>query len=335
MTDHTKSPPLISIVVPVYNEAETIPLLQQRLNQLAIDGRYTFEFVYIDDGSHDETAQLLISMERRDPRIRTVTFSRNFGKEAAITAGLKVSRGAAVVLIDADLQDPPECILDMLQAWRGGFDIVNMRRRRRYGEPWHRRLAAWLFYRGLNALADESIPEDIGDFRLLSRAAVDALNNVPERNRYMKGLFAWIGFNTTTLTYDRAPRSAGQSKWSYGQLFGLAIDAITSFSVAPLRIVTLSGALTALASIAVGAVIILKTLLLGEVVRGYTSLVTLITFTGGIQLFAIGIIGEYIGKVYLETKKRPLYILHHASDKTEQYNQKTTWSSLAANDRQL
>ena len=226
-----------------------------------------------------------------------------------MSAGLRLARGSAVILIDADLQDPPELIAEMVQAWQKGADVVNMRRRSRQGETWLKKVSAHGFYRVINWLSEVPIPEDVGDFRLLSRRAVDALNQLPERNRFMKGLFAWIGYTQVTLDYDRHARAAGQTKWPYLKLFHFAVEGITGFSVVPLRLASYAGFLTALGAFIYALVFLVKTLTVGEPVKGFPTLILTILLLGGLQLMAMGIIGEYLGRLFMESKRRPLYLL--------------------------
>lgn len=303
------TPPVISVIVPFYNERQVLPLCLDRLEKVLQAQGERFEVVFVDDGSDDGGDQYLIAEGRTRPWLQLVRLSRNFGKEAALTAGLDYAVGRAVVLLDADLQDPPECIPEMLARWREGADVVLMQRRDRAGESWCKRASAYLYYRLLRRLARVPIPTDSGDFRLMSRRAVEAVRRLDERNRYMKGLFAWVGLPTVVCEYHRAPRPAGNSKWSYPRLLGLALEGITSFSVAPLRWATLAGVVAALSGGGYGAVIVVKALLFGEAVQGYPSLVALITFLGGLQLLTIGLVGEYVGKTYLEAKRRPIYLV--------------------------
>jgi glycosyltransferase involved in cell wall biosynthesis len=268
-----------------------------------------FEVLYVDDGSTDHTRELLELASERDARVGFIRLSRNFGKEAAVSAGFAASRGAATVVIDGDLQDPPELIPSMLAAWRGGADVVNMRRRARAGESWLKRATAFAFYRVMNRLSDVPIPVDTGDYRLLSRRAVDAINALPERSRMMKGLFAWIGFSQATIDYDREPRAAGRSKWRYWKLWNLAIEGITGFSVAPLKVATYVGFATALSAFAFAAFMLVKTLALGDPVPGFPTLIVVISFLGGLQLMAIGVLGEYLARLFVESKGRPLYLV--------------------------
>jgi glycosyltransferase involved in cell wall biosynthesis len=301
--------PTLSVVVPVRNEEAVLPALHRRLMHSIAPTSGGFEVLYVDDGSTDHTRELLELASERDPRVGFIRLSRNFGKEAAVSAGLAAARGAATVVIDGDLQDPPELIPSMLAAWRGGADVVNMRRRARAGESWLKRATAFAFYRVMNRLSDVPIPVDTGDYRLLSRRALDAIKALPERSRMMKGLFAWIGFNQATIDYDREPRAAGRSKWRYWKLWNLAIEGITGFSVAPLKVATYVGFATALSAFAFAAFMLVKTLALGDPVPGFPTLIVVISFLGGLQLMAIGVLGEYLARLFVESKGRPLYLV--------------------------
>lgn len=305
----TENTPALSCVIPLYNEAETIQLSLDRLHAVLDPLGHSFELVFVDDGSKDNSAGLLISAAEKDATIRLVQLSRNFGKEAALTAGLDYARGDAVIIMDADLQDPPELIPEMLEHWQAGADVVLMQRRTREGETWLKKASAHLYYRLLRRLSQCDIPTDTGDFRLMSRRAVEALKQLSERNRYMKGLFAWIGMPTVVLLYDRHPRAAGQTKWGYFGLIQLAIQGITSFSIAPLRLATTSGLIAASLGALFGLWIVIKALVLDSAPPGYPSLIAIITFLGGIQLLSIGIVGEYVGRTYIESKQRPNYLV--------------------------
>ncbi|MFV9474423.1 glycosyltransferase family 2 protein [Advenella sp. RU8] len=300
---------VLSIVIPVYNERQMLPLLFPRLASILDPLGVTYELVMVDDGSRDGSGNFLAERAVRDEHLKLVRLSRNFGKEAALSAGLAYAGGQAIIIMDADLQDPPELIPQMLQAWKEGADVVTMKRRSREGETWFKKFSAHGFYRLLNRISDVDIPEDTGDFRLLSRKAVNAMSQLGERNRYMKGLFAWIGLPTKVIEYDRQPRAAGASKWDYPGLMGLAFEGITSFSVAPLRLTMVAGILTALMGILFALWIVAKTMMLGEPVQGYPSLISMITFLGGVQLISIGLLGEYVGKTYFEAKQRPVYLI--------------------------
>lgn len=299
----------LSVVVPVFNEQQALPLLHRRLLTALETCGERFEIVYVDDGSTDRTAEVLAQLRRVCPRVSVMRFSRNFGKEQAVTAGLQLARGDAVIVMDADLQHPPELIASMLAAWRGGVDVVNMRRIDRSTDSWLRRHAARAFYALLNRLSDTLIPPDVGDFRLFSRRAVDAINQLPERNRFMKGLFAWIGFRQTTLDFDYGKRAAGASKWRIRQLFHLAVEGMTAFSVLPLKLASYVGLASALLAFGYGLFFLVKTMVLGDAVAGFPTLIVVILMLGGMQLLAIGVLGEYLGRLSIESKRRPLFIV--------------------------
>lgn len=303
------APCALSIIVPAYNEEVVLPIFHSRLVAALAGVEGGWEIVYVNDGSKDGTLRVLKELQQADPATGVAALSRNFGKEAAMSAGLKLARGSAVILIDSDLQDPPELIPEMVQAWRQGADVVNMRRRSRQGETWFKKASAHGFYRFINWLSEVPIPEDVGDFRLLSRRAVDALNQLPERNRFMKGLFAWIGYKQVTIEYDRHARAAGETKWPYFKLFNFAIEGITGFSVVPLRLASYAGFLTALFAFIYALVLLVKILTIGESVKGFPTLILTILILGGLQLMAMGIIGEYLGRLFMESKRRPLYLL--------------------------
>jgi glycosyltransferase involved in cell wall biosynthesis len=273
-----------------------------------------WEVVYVNDGSRDATLARLLALQARWPgHVAVVNLSRNFGKEIALTAGLDHARGReAVVVIDADLQDPPEVIPALVAAWRtgDGVDIAYAQRRRRDGETWLKKATAAAFYRLMQRIGGRvELPRDTGDFRLMSRRAVDALLRLREQHRFMKGLFAWIGFPAVAVPYDRAPRAAGTSKWNYWRLWNLSLEGITSFTVGPLKVATYLGLATAVFAALYGAVIVMRTLLFGNPVAGYPSLMAVVLFLGGVQLMTLGIIGEYLGRVFNETKGRPLYLV--------------------------
>lgn len=305
----SKATPQLSVLVPVYNERDVLPMLYERLtcvlNPLGID----YEIVLVDDGSKDGSGAAMVDLAALKPFIKVVRLSRNFGKEAALTAGLHHVSGEAVIIMDADLQDPPELIPSMLEAWQEGYDVVTMRRTQREGETWFKRFSAHRFYRLLNSVSDVDIPVDTGDFRLMSRKAIDAINQLGERNRYMKGLFAWIGLPTKVIEYKRHARAAGMTKWNYTGLTRLAFEGITSFSIAPLRLTMAAGVLTALIGLIFALWIVVKTTILGETVAGYPSLISIITMLGGVQLISVGLLGEYVGKTYFEAKQRPIFLV--------------------------
>ncbi len=303
---------MLSVIVPAYNEEEVLPIFHQRL-VAALNGvtelQGSFEVVYVNDGSKDGTLRILQELAMHDASIGVANLSRNFGKEAAMSAGLKLARGAAVILIDADLQDPPELIGEMVRTWQLGADVVNMKRVSRDGETWFKKASAAWFYKVINWLSEVHIPENVGDFRLLSRRAVDALNQLPESNRFMKGLFAWIGYKQVLVEYARHPRAAGQTKWPYIKLLNFAVEGITGFSVVPLRLASYAGFLTAFAAFVYALFLLVKTLTIGDSVKGFPTLILTILILGGLQLMAMGIIGEYLGRLFKESKRRPLFLL--------------------------
>lgn len=299
----------LSVVVPVYNEQEVLPEFHRRLAAVLDGIPGASEIVYVNDGSSDAGMALLAGLHRSDPRVAVIDLSRNFGKEIAMTAGLDHAGGDAVVVIDADLQDPPEMIPAMVRAWQDGHDVVLMRRRSRAQESWLKKATARAFYRAMGRMGTIDIPEDVGDFRLLSARAVAALRRFPERSRFMKGLFAWIGFPCTEIEYDRDGRHAGETKWNYWRLWNFALEGITSFSVVPLKIASYMGFLVALVAFARGGYFIVKTLVYGDPVPGFPTLVVLVLFLGGLQLMALGVIGEYLARMFIEVKQRPLYFV--------------------------
>lgn len=300
----------LTLIVPVFNERESLPEFHNRtravLDGLPLDA----DILYVDDGSSDGSAEWLQALLEKEPRAALLQLSRNFGKEAAMSAGLDHAASAdAVVIIDADLQDPPELIPTLLEHWRAGYDVVYATRESREGERWFKRQSAALFYRLMDRLSDVPIPRDTGDYRLLSRRAVEALSRLREQHRYMKGLFAWIGYPQKAVPYARQSRASGRSKWSYWRLWNLALEGITSFSAAPLKLATLLGMVTSIAAFSYGLFFLLRTLFLGNPVPGYPSLIVIMLFLGGVQLVCLGIIGEYLARTYNESKARQLYFV--------------------------
>ena len=300
-------PALLSIVCPAYNEESNLRGFAIAIEAAMRVFGQNYEIVFVNDGSSDGTLDLMRRLREKDARIAIVDLSRNFGKEIATTAGLDQAKGDAVVVIDADLQDPPEIIGAMIEGWREGYDVVYARRRERRGDGPVKRLTAALFYKLIHGLGDVAIPENVGDFRLMSRKAVNAVCALREHHRFMKGIFAWVGFPSKEVVYDRAPRASGESKWNYGRLWNLSIEGITSSTLAPLKMSTYVGFATAFAAFLAGAFFIVKTLFFGDPVPGFPTLIVVVLFLGGIQLTAIGVIGEYLGRVFNETKARPLY----------------------------
>jgi glycosyltransferase involved in cell wall biosynthesis len=301
--------PVVSVIVPFHNEQANIGPLHLRLRRVLDSTGLSWELICVNDGSEDGTLPGLIRLAGHDPRVRVYDLSRNFGKEAALTAGLDQARGRVAIPIDADLQDPPELIPDLIAKWRQGFDVVNAVRQAREDEGWLKRVSAHWFYRVINRLSAIEIPRDTGDFRLISRAALDALRRMPERRRFMKGMFVWVGFPTASVVYRRAGRQAGRSSWNYWRLWNFALEGITSFSEVPLRAASYIGVAVALPSLLYALFLIGRTLIMGNRVSGYPSLMVAILFLGGVQLTALGVIGEYIGRIYEETKQRPVYII--------------------------
>jgi glycosyltransferase involved in cell wall biosynthesis len=303
------SMPRLTVVVPAYNEAAVLETFHERLSrvldELPIDG----DVLYVDDGSADGTWAVIESLASRDPRAGALKLSRNFGKEAAMTAGLDEADADAVVVIDADLQDPPELIPALVEQWRAGYDVVYATRSARAGETGFKRFTSAAFYRAMEKLSDTPVPRDTGDFRLLSRRALEALRQLRERQRFMKGLFAWIGYRQIAVHYQRDPRHAGRTKWNYWRLTQLAVEGITSFSTAPLRLATWTGLGASCLAFVYGLWVLTKALLYGDPVRGYPTLMLVILFLGGVQLLALGVIGEYLGRNYAESKQRPLYFV--------------------------
>lgn len=299
----------LTILVPVFNEAETLPAFHRRLATVLDGLDLAADLLYVDDGSTDASRAAIAALREQDARVALLALSRNFGKEIAMAAGLDHAKGDAVVIIDADLQDPPELIPQLVAKWHEGYDVVYATRTDRDGESWLKKATAHAFYRVIHHAATFEIPRDTGDFRLLSRRAVEALRRLPEQHRFMKGLFTWIGFRQTGIPYHREPRHAGQTKWNYWRLWNFALEGITSFTTAPLRLATYLGFLIALLAFAYGLWIVLGTLLHGNPVAGYPSLMAVVLFLGGIQLLFIGILGEYIGRMFDESKRRPLYLI--------------------------
>jgi glycosyltransferase involved in cell wall biosynthesis len=302
----------LSVVVPLYNEELNIDYLFERLVTVLSRLNMKYEIICVNDGSKDNTLERLIEYHHQNSEIKVVNLSRNYGKEIALSAGLDYANGNAVVPIDADLQDPPELIAELVEKWREGYDVVYATRRSREGESWVKRFTANVFYRTLDSISSVPIPRDTGDFRLLDRRVVDALKQMPERNRFMKGLFAWVGFKQTSVLYDRPSRYKGETTWNYWQLWNLAIDGFTSFSFIPLKVWSYIGLLVAMPSFFYATFLVIRTLIFGVDFPGYASIMVAILFLGGVQLVSLGIIGEYIGRVYEEVKRRPLYLVRES-----------------------
>jgi len=313
MTQEISGPvPEISLVVPFYNEADGVEPFFKETLEVLIKEKLDYEVICVNDGSTDLTMAALLRERKRNKRIRILLLSRNFGKEVALTAGLDHARGKAVIPMDSDLQDPPRLIPHLIAKWRDGYEVVTARRAERLSDSWMKRNSAKAFYWLFNAISDTRIPENTGDFRLLDREVVEALRQLPERDRFMKGLFAWVGYRTTEVTFDRPARQAGLTKWSFRKLFNFAIGGVTAFSNFPLRLFNYIGLTVAGFSFLYALFLIVTTLLLGRDVPGYASIMVVMLFLGGIQLIGIGVVGEYVGRIFLESKKRPLYLVHRS-----------------------
>lgn len=315
MTTHKK----ISILIPAYNEQEVLRHLYERLSKLAGETTdYNFEFLFVNDGSRDKTLEIIKDYAAKDARVAYVNLSRNFGKETAMIAGLDHVTGDATVIIDADLQDPPELIPKMIEFWEQGYDDVYARRNSRAGETWFKKTTSAAFYKILQKSTRIPIQQDTGDFRLLDRRCVEALRQIRETQRYTKGMFSWIGYKKKEITYDRDPRLAGETKWNYLKLLDLAIEGVVSFTTSPLRWSTIMGIIVSFFAFAYLLYLVIRTLFFGTDLAGYPSMMAVILFLGGVQLLSLGVIGEYIARIFTETKQRPLYFVeeyHESSPK--------------------
>ncbi|HEY9086963.1 MAG TPA: glycosyltransferase family 2 protein [Anaerolineaceae bacterium] len=307
--------PVFTVIAPIFNEKENLPVLYKRISDVMNSTNEAWELVLVDDGSRDGSTDIIRALAEQDPRVRPVIFARNFGHQIAVTAGLDYSRGQAVVIIDADLQDPPELILEMIEKWREGYEVVYAVRAQREGETWFKLFTASLFYRMIYRITDVKIPLDTGDFRLMDRKVVNVMNSMRERHRFLRGMSSWVGFKQTGVSYNRAARQAGETKYPFRKMFKLALNAVTGFSYFPLQLATYMGFISAaLAIIAIPVVIILRVTgapdarpLLGQA----TTLIAVL-FLGGTQMISLGILGEYIGRIYDEVKGRPLYVVSQA-----------------------
>jgi len=304
-----KNAPFISIVAPCYNEEDVIDIFLEKIIPILEQLKKSYEIVFVNDGSRDNTLEILKAKAKEYKSVRVISLSRNFGKEAALSAGLDMAKGEVVVPIDVDLQDPPELILNFVKKYQEGYDVVVGKRVDRTTDTPAKRLSAELFYKMHNKISEIEIPHNVGDYRLMSRRVVEELKKLPETQRFMKGIFAWLGFKTAVIEYKREERAAGDTSFNGWKLWNFALDGITSFSTAPLRIWLYIGMVLAFVSFLYGSWIVLKTLIFGVDSPGYASMITVILFLGGIQLMGIGILGEYIGRIYLESKNRPVYII--------------------------
>lgn len=309
---------LVTILVPAYNEQEVLHLLYDRLKNIMDDNiNYNFEILFVNDGSKDNTLNIIQELRENDRRVCYVNLSRNYGKETAMMAGLDYSKGDCVIILDADLQDPPELIPEMLKYWEEGFDDVYAKRRSRKGESFLKKFTSKMYYALLQLVTKIEIQKDTGDFRLLDRRCVEALKQIRESQRYTKGLFSWIGYNKKEILFDRDPRAAGKTKWNYGKLINLSIDGLTSFTTAPLRFAAIIGIIVSLIGFFYMLIIIFKTLFFGIDVAGYASTLVVILFLGGLQLIFLGVIGEYLGRAFYESKHRPLYFIDRYNEEKE------------------
>lgn len=300
----------ISLIIPCYNEEDVINICHERIKSVINLLPHKFEIIYVDDGSKDKTRDILKAIQHKDPLVTLLYLSRNFGKEAAMTAGLDECTGDAAIILDADLQDPPELIPDLIKKWKDEqADVVYCQRLTREGEGPLKKSTAAAFYKIINLVSEIDIPVNTGDFRLMNRRAVNAVKSIREHHRFMKGLFAWIGYKQVPLHYNRKERAAGTTKWNYWRLWNFALEGVTGFSMTPLRIASLCGLVISVFSFLIGTIILIKTLIHGVDVPGYASVMVMLTFLSGIQLLTIGILGEYIGRIFGETKHRPLYFV--------------------------
>ena len=309
--------PTFTIIAPVYNEAESLPVLYQRVKEVMEPTGEPWELMLIDDGSKDGSTDMIRSLAKQDERVRPIIFARNFGHQIAVTAGLDYSRGQAVVIIDSDLQDPPEVILDLIAKWREGFEVVYAVRAEREGETWFKTFTASLFYRLIYQITDVKIPLDTGDFRLMDRKVVNVMNSMREKHRFLRGMSAWVGFKQTGVPYKRAARFAGSTKYPFRKMFGLALNAITGFSYFPLQVATYLGFIAALISIIAIPIVVIGRLAGNGAFFGQATTLIAVLFLGGVQLICVGILGEYIGRIYDEVKGRPLYIVSQGPDDKE------------------
>ncbi len=308
----------ITIIIPAYNEEESLPYLIKRLGKLAEDVKnYEFEFLFVNDGSKDKTIELIKKYRKEDSRVCYVDFSRNFGKETAMIAGLDYATGDCVIFMDADLQDPPELIPEMIKYWEDGYDDVYAQRKSRKGETWFKKFTSKMYYRVLQSLTNVEIQKDTGDFRLLDRRCVNALIKLRESQRCSKSMFSWIGYKKKAIFYDRDSRVAGKTKWNYKKLTNLAIDGITSFTTSPLRISTYIAIPTFCALLVYFIYVIVKACVVHDAIQAYQAIILLVLFFSGIQILLFGIVGEYLGRIFNETKERPLYLVNEYNGKRE------------------
>ncbi|MCP2033502.1 glycosyltransferase involved in cell wall biosynthesis [Planomicrobium sp. HSC-17F08] len=325
---------LITILIPAYNEEEVLYKLYYRLSEVVNQlTNYNFELLFVNDGSKDQTLPIIKELRAIDQRVSYIDLSRNFGKETAMLAGFDYAKGDALIIIDADLQDPPELIPRMIELWEQGYDDVFAKRKSRSGETWFKKWTSKTFYRILQKVSRIDIEEDTGDFRLLDKRCIIALRKMRETQRYTKGMFSWIGFNKKEIMFDRDPRAAGNTKWNYSKLMDLAIEGITSFTTFPLRISSFLGFIVSVLAFVFIFVIVFKTIFFGEEITGYPSTMSVILFLGGIQMLSLGVIGEYLGRIFNETKNRPLYFLNDYNGERDNVLPKVHTYESAVNER--
>ncbi len=307
-------PPTFTIIAPIYNELENIPELYPRIRDVMDQTGEPWELILVDDGSTDGSTEVIRKLAENDQRVRPVIFARNFGHQIAVTAGVDYSRGDAVIIIDADLQDPPEVILDLIEKWREGYEVVYAIRQEREGETWFKKITASLFYRVIYRITDVEIPMDTGDFRLMDKKVVEIMKKMREKHRFLRGMSAWVGFKQIGVSYKRKPRYAGETKYPLSKMIKLALNAITSFSYFPLQLATYIGFIAAGLSVLAIPIVAVLRLTTGTALVGQATTLIIVLFLGGVQLISLGIIGEYIGRIYDEAKDRPLYIVAEAPD---------------------
>lgn len=300
---------LLSVVIPMYYEEGVAEECYKRLTKVMTDNNYNYELIFVNDGSKDKTPEILKALAEKDKNIKVINFSRNFGHQAAVTAGVQASSGEAVVIIDADLQDPPELIKDMIALWQQDYDVVYAKRKKREGETWFKLMTAKYFYKFLNSMSDIDIPKDTGDFRLMDRKVADAFLSLPEKNRFIRGMVSWLGFKQIAIEYVRSERFAGETKYPLKKMIKFAKDGIIGFSTKPLRLITSLGLFSVILSLILLVYSLLVKLLGGNVEKGWTSIMVAITFFGGVQMLSLGVVGEYIARIYDEAKNRPLYLI--------------------------
>lgn len=303
----------LSVVIPIYNEEGNIPLLYERLTKVLEAMQVSYEFIFINDGSRDRSVELLRDLAQKDSHVKYIDFSRNFGHQIAVSAGLDHSRGEAVVIMDADLQDPPELLAEMYRKYKEGFEVVYARRRSRQGESWFKKITARAFYRLLSSLSSVDIPLDTGDFRIIDHKVVEALRKMPEKSKFLRGQISWIGFRQTFLEYDRQERHAGETNYPFRKMLSLALDGITGFSDVPLRFVTYFGLITTGFAFLGTLYVLYSRFVLRDFVEGWASLMITVLFIGGVQMIAIGIIGEYLSRIHANVRNRPLYIIRDSN----------------------